>query len=213
MDSATIPQNHLAGSFADLLTKVNKPAESKSSPAYQPWTAQDDSDLKDHIESGKKRHEIAQLLGRTPDAVATRARKLGLSFKSYLTDKQRDYIVMNYPLYGAKVVAEKLKIASKKVQYEAKRQGLSYKPCDAYNPPIPKSLLPYHMVKRVSLLNRDCPQSKNKVDDCVIVLYDKLGPSAPMMAMHLEDLLAALEQHFGRRAGVVTGALLSGYKA
>ncbi|MBF4448478.1 gcrA cell cycle regulator family protein, partial [Vibrio anguillarum] len=33
-----------------------------------------------------------------------------------------------------------------------------------------------------------------------------------MMAMHLDDLLTALEIHFNRRSGVVTGALLQGYK-
>lgn len=213
MDSTTLTHNQRAGSFSDLLTKINKQEESESTQIYSAWSAQEDADLKAYLELGKKRHEIADLLGRTVYAVSGRVRKLGLTSKPRLTDKQRDYIALNFPLYGTSVVAKKLKISEHKVKYEAKRLGLTYKPCDAYNPPIPKSLLPYHMVKRVSLLNRDCPASKNKVDDCVIVLYDKVAPSTPMMAMHLDDLLAALEQHFGRRAGVVTGALLSGYKA
>lgn len=213
MDSATISQNQSAGLFSDLLTQIKQPITTTKQPVFNPWTEQDDNDLRHHVESGKKRRDVAELLDRTPDAVTARAKKLGLSFKARLTDEQRDYIALNYPLYGSTVVANHLGISKNKVSYEAKLQGLTYKPRDAYNPPIPKSLLPYHMVKRVSLLNRDCPTSQNKVDDCVIVLYDKTAPSAPMMAMHLDDMLAALEQHFGRRTGVVTGALLSGYKA
>ncbi|RDL28701.1 hypothetical protein DA099_08095 [Photobacterium damselae] len=130
-----------------------------------------------------------------------------------ITNKQLTYIEANFSLYGPDYVAKKLKLSKKKVCYEANKLGLTYKRASSYNPPIPKNLLPYHMVKRVSLLDRDCPSSKNKVDDCVIVLYDKMEPSTPMMAMHLDELLMALEKHFGRRAGVVTGALLSGYKA
>lgn len=212
MDSATIAQKTLAGSFTDLLTKIQKPT-TKTPTIIQRWTDQDCKDLKLYISEGKKKREIAELLDRSPEAVTYKMRKLGLSFKAQVTDKQRDIIAENYPLYGAVIIGKRLRISPDKVRKIARDMGVTYKPRDAYNPPIPKSLLPYHMVKRVSLLNRDCPLSINKVDDCVMVFYDKLAPSSPMMAMHLDDLLSALELHFGRRSGVLTGALLSGYKA
>ncbi|MBF4327436.1 gcrA cell cycle regulator family protein, partial [Vibrio anguillarum] len=72
--------------------------------------------------------------------------------------------------------------------------------------------LPYDMVQRVSVLEQECPTSTNRIQDSVVIFYDKTGPSTPMMAMHLADLLTALEIHFNRRSGVVTGALLQGYK-
>ncbi|MCG6326436.1 gcrA cell cycle regulator family protein, partial [Vibrio alginolyticus] len=49
-------------------------------------------------------------------------------------------------------------------------------------------------------------------EDAVVIFYDKLGPSTPMMAMHLDELCAALDRHFGRRDGVTAGALTHGWK-
>lgn len=213
MDATTLSQSTLTGSFSDLLTKIKEPTITPQQPVAPRWSEQDILDLKHYCEEGKKKKDIADLLGRSEGAVAFKARKLGLSFKQNISDKHKKIISSNYSLYGPEVVAKQTKLPINKVRYEAKKLGLNYKACDQYNPPIPKSLLPYHMVKRVSFLDRDCPLSKNKVDDCVVVLYDKEGPSTPMMSMHLDDLLSALEQHFSRRAGVVTGALLSGYRA
>ncbi|MBF4242743.1 gcrA cell cycle regulator family protein, partial [Vibrio anguillarum] len=72
---------------------------------------------------------------------------------------------------------------------------------------------PYDMVQRVSVLERNCPFSKSRVQDSVVIFYDKTGPSVPMMAMHLDELCESLDRHFGRRLGVTASALISGYKA
>ncbi|MFA0025857.1 gcrA cell cycle regulator family protein, partial [Vibrio sp. 10N.261.49.A5] len=63
------------------------------------------------------------------------------------------------------------------------------------------------------VLERNSPDSKNRVDDSVVIFYDKKGPSTPMMAMHLDDLCLALDKHFNRRDGVTAAALTHGYKA
>ncbi|MFV0574729.1 MAG: hypothetical protein ACK5NC_04840 [Vibrio sp.] len=67
---------------------------------------------------------------------------------------------------------------------------------DSKEPSIPRDSLPYRMVKRIAILERDCPQSKTVVEDSVIIFYDKLGAAAPIIAMHADDLLKALENHF-----------------
>ncbi|WP_342651949.1 hypothetical protein [Vibrio metschnikovii] len=64
-----------------------------------------------------------------------------------------------------------------------------------------------------SVLERNCPFSKSRVQDSVVIFYDKTGPSVPMMAMHLDELCEALDSYFGRRSGVTATALMYGFKA
>nr|WP_241750633.1 hypothetical protein [Vibrio vulnificus] len=69
------------------------------------------------------------------------------------------------------------------------------------------------MAKRLSILERKSPTSKDRIEDSVVILYDKYRPSKPMSAFHLDELCLALDRHFGRRDGVTANALLHGYKA
>lgn len=212
MDECNLTQKQSEGSFSDLLVNLKKPRVLVEKRATPRWTHQEIVDLKQYCEDGKTRKEIANLLHRTEDAVAFRIRKLKINQKPSLTEKQQKILNNGYPLYGPEVVSKQLRMSVSRTVYEAKKLGLFYQSRDKYNPPIPRKLLPYDMVKRASILERECPASKNRIDDSVVIFYDKNGPSTPMMAMNLSELLPMLEEHFNRRDGVTTGALLSGYK-
>ncbi|HCG7630606.1 TPA: hypothetical protein NJ448_000634 [Vibrio parahaemolyticus] len=67
--------------------------------------------------------------------------------------------------------------------------------------PIPRNNLPYRMVKRLSILQRESSESHDAVEDALVIFYDKLGPSIPTMAIHLDELCVKLDNHFGYQSG------------
>lgn len=197
-------------SFADLLIK--KPVFQKQSVSFKRWSYGEVQTLKTMFYNGCSIDEITESLNRTPHSVRAHIRKLDLKRRSKLSDEEITFLHDNYWLLGAAETAKKLRKSRETIVYHARKLGLKRKYTNDCNPPIPRQLLPYDMVKRVAILERDCPKSEHKVEDSVVIFYDKTGPSAPMLAMHLDDLFAALEQHFERREGVLTGATLTGYK-
>ncbi|OOF17556.1 MULTISPECIES: hypothetical protein [unclassified Salinivibrio] len=197
----------ISHSFADLL-RPNKVHHSEDKPPHY-WSLSEKVELCRLAAQGKTRKEIAKELGRTHQSVLSMARKLGVVSMGSTCQKIANYIIDNYPLFGGSALAKKLNIPFRRVQYIARENGVKYKPVDKYNPPLPRALTCYDMVKRVSLLDRDSPLSKDAVEDCVIIFYDKLGPSAPMMAMHLDELLEQVARHFKVDAQALTLTLLA----
>ncbi|WP_434998680.1 gcrA cell cycle regulator family protein [Vibrio scophthalmi] len=210
-------------SFADLLFRrpsvsdkavttalVEKP---KLKTTRKSWSKKESELLTVLIRQGKSSAFAAKELGRTLCAVDGQIRKLNIQRCKGLTIKQEQFLRDNYWILGSAGCAKKLNRNQATIAYYAKYLGLKKPTRDDVNPPIPRCLLPYDMVKRVSVLQRKSPTSKNKVDDAVVIFYDKNGPSTPMMAMHLDQLCSALDQHFNRRPGVTAQALTHGYKA
>ncbi|MBF4343081.1 gcrA cell cycle regulator family protein [Vibrio anguillarum] len=199
-------------SFADLLTRskaTNLPPQEHS---LKRWDENEINELKRVFYRGDSIDNICEHLDRPLHGVNAKIRALGLKRRRSLSYQQEQYLKANYWLLGAAECGKHLKRSRETVAYYAKKLGLLHKSKQDCNPPIPRKLLPYDMVQRVSVLERECPTSTNRIQDSVVIFYDKTGPSTPMMAMHLADLLTALEIHFNRRSGVVTGALLQGYK-
>ncbi len=209
-------------SFSDLL--IRRPQVSNKSvrtreeqpklkTTRKSWTPEESQLLKEQFYEGKKLPTIAKNLGRTQSAVNNQIRKLKLKRFKDLTDRDIEYLKQNYWIVDVDSIAKKLGRQVSSIRYFADKLGLTRPKLDSAEPPIPRRLMPYDMVKRVSVLERSCPESKSRVEDSVVIFYDNMGPSTPMMAMHLDDLCAALDAHFGRRAGVTASALTHGYKA
>ncbi len=209
-------------SFADLL--MRRPQVSNQSVRTQEekpklkttskrWTPEESQRLKAQFYQGKQLPTIAKNLGRTRSAVNNQIRKLKLKRFKDLPEKDIEYLKQNYWIVEVDVIAKKLGRQVSSIRYFADKLGLTRPKLDSAEPPIPRRLMPYDMVKRVSVLERNCPNSKNRVEDSVVIFYDKMGPSTPMMAMHLDELCSVLDIHFGRRAGVTASALTHGYKA
>lgn len=200
-------------SFADLLTRKSV-SETASEPKklIKRWTDEEKSQLEKLFKQGASVNEIADQLQRPVDGVSGQIRKLGLRRCKNLSLEQEQFVKREFWLLGAEGCAKKLNRKAETIAYYAKLLKLAKPARDECDPPIPRRLLPYDMVKRVSILQRKSPTSRNKVEDAVVIFYDKLGPSTPMMAMHLDELCAALDRHFGRRDGVTAGALTHGWK-
>ncbi|ELJ8710725.1 TPA: gcrA cell cycle regulator family protein, partial [Vibrio cholerae] len=130
-----------------------------------------------------------------------------------LTLEQEQFLKRDFWLLGVEGCAKKLCRNRSTIAYYAKLLNLKKPTRDEVDPPIPRCLLPYDMVKRVAILQRKSPTSRNQVEDAVVIFYDKNGPSTSMMAMHLDELCAALDRHFRRKPGVTASALMYGYKA
>ena len=223
MDSLTVTRSKSslssAGSFSDLLRKVSpdKPSPESRRDNYY-WTDYQVSLLRDGLSSGRSLQDISSDVGRTVTSVRSKAKSLGLSLRRSLTQKQKDFILKNYPLFGLSYVSNKLKLSKGRIRtfISNNHPHLSHKKIpvlDKLPSSIPRNLLPYNIVKRAAVLQRDCPLSDSKVDDAVVIFYATKGVGSPVIAMHLDDLASVLEEHYGRRNGVLTGALLSGYKA
>jgi len=214
---------NLECSFSDLLLRRPKISDKAIDVAEvekprlkttrKRWTPVESEQLKVLFHEGKRVSSIAETLGRTLSSVEGQIRKLQLHRFKGLRDKDIEYLKENYWIQDIDVIAKRLCRQPSAIRYFAKKLGLKRPTLDSAEPPIPRTLLPYDMVKRVSVLERNCPFSKSRVDDSVVIFYDKLGPSTPMMAMHLDDLCSALDVHFGRKAGVTASALTHGYKA
>jgi len=217
MESTTIPQQHTeqkptnAGSFSDLLRKVQHPTNEEPQAPYH-WTLDEKVQLYRLAAQGKTRKEIAGVLGRSTDSVYSMASKLGVVSLKGMPQSEVDYVLNYYPLFGEKALAEKLRRPRKKIKYIAQSNDVKYKSMDKYNPPIPRGLTCYDMVKRVSFLDRESPVSQDLVEDCVAVFYNKTGPSAPLIAMHVDELVTALANHFSCDPQALTLTLLSGDK-
>ncbi|WP_070963505.1 gcrA cell cycle regulator family protein [Vibrio sonorensis] len=207
-------QNVSECSFADLLVRPYRPIteSSEAKKILKRWTDIDRKRLKNLFHKGRPLEEIALELDRTLDSIKGQIRNMSLSRCKNLSLKQEQQLKRDYWILGANGCAKKLNRNPATISYYAKKLGLKKQCKDKSNPPIPRNLLPYDMVKRISVLQRDAPDSKNKVEDAVVIFYDKNGPSAPMMAMHLDELCEALDNHFGRRIGVCAGALTNGYR-
>lgn len=210
-------------SFSDLLRRrplvsdkaldvavIEKP---KLKTTKKPWTLKESKQLEKLFYDGKRIAVIAETLGRTHCSVEGQIRKLKLHRFKSLPDKDIEYLKKNFWIQSTDVIAKRLNRQPAAIRYFAKKLGLKRPTLDCAEPPIPRTLLPYDMVKRVSVLERNCPFAKSRVEDSVVIFYDKLGPSTPMMAMHLDDLCSALDSYFGRKSGVTASALTHGYKA
>ncbi|HAS6240192.1 TPA: gcrA cell cycle regulator family protein [Vibrio vulnificus] len=214
---------NLECSFSDLL--VRRPKVSDKSVALEKldkpklktvrkrWTEQECEQLTTLFHDGKTFSNIAKLLGRTEQAVENQIRKMQLKRFKNLSDKDIQFLKDNYWLLDTDTLSKRLLRQPAAIRYFLSRLGLKRPKLDEAEPPIPRRLMPYDMVKRVSVLERNCPFSKNRVEDSVVIFYDKKGPSVPMMAMHLDELCEALDKHFGRKSGVTSAALTHGYKA
>ncbi|MDF2185443.1 gcrA cell cycle regulator family protein [Grimontia hollisae] len=202
-------------SFSDLLTRIQSPhTEPNHTQSLCPrWSEDEHKELVERAERGESIRDISDAIGRSPTAISSRMRQFKISNKKSVTDRELAFLAENYPLFGAIECAKRLDMEPSKVRYIARKHGIKKKTNKDFNPPIPRQLMPYNMAKRVALLQRDCPFSANKVEDCVVIFYDKRGPAEPIMAIHLDTLLTTLDKHFGRRSGVSTNALLHGYKA
>lgn len=201
-------------SFSDLLGRVgNAKEESPVSLKVARWTEEEKDQLRVMHSEGVSVSDMVERLGRGASGIMSQIGKLGLKrFKGLSIDDEL-FLKRNYWLLGASVCAKRLKRSPSSIRYFAKCMGLSVPTKDHFNPPLPRKLLPYDMVKRVSVLERGCPTSSGRIDDSVVIFYDKTGPSTPMMAMHLDELCLVLDRHFGRRDGVTAGALTHGFKA
>ncbi|CCN70142.1 hypothetical protein [Vibrio nigripulchritudo] len=213
--SARTSEQAMVCSFADLLTRprpTDNNNNNEESAVLKRWSEDEVSTLRKHFNLGKPIEDIAEMLGRPINGVKGKIRALELRRCKALTPRQEQFIKENYWILGAGQTAEQLGRTRESITYHAKKLGLTHTTKNKANPPIPRKLLPYDMVKRASILQRDCPASSDRVEDAVIIFYDKTGPAAPMMAMHLDELSELLENYFGRRSGVMKGALLHGYK-
>ncbi|MCL9777607.1 gcrA cell cycle regulator family protein [Vibrio methylphosphonaticus] len=202
--------------FADLLVRqfqTSEPEVILPKVKKVPWSQHDSKKLTGMFERGDDYPSMASELNRSVDAVKNQVRKLNLRRFKQLNHKDLKFLKQNYWLLGATQIAKKLKREPAAIRYYAKQLGLKHRKTHDSEPPIPRQLLPYDMVKRVAVLERECPESQTKVEDSVVIFYDKKGPSAPMMAMHLDELCSALDKYFGRRNGVTSSALMYGYKA
>jgi len=214
---------NLECSFSDLLVRRPKLSDKsldadvleqpKIKTTRKSWTADESERLKALYYDGKRVTTIADSLGRTVQSVKNQIRKLDLRRFRSLSDEHVQYLKDNYWLLDVDTLSKHIKRKPSAVIYYAEKLGLKRPKVHDAEPPIPRRLMPYDMVKRVAILERNCPDSKNRVDDSVVIFYDKKGPSAPMMAMHLDELCSALDVHFGRRSGVTASALTHGYKA
>lgn len=200
-------------SFADLLNRKPVPDTfSDNKKTIKRWTDDEKKQLQKLFTQGTSIDDIAQQLQRPVDGVAGQIRKLELRRCKTLSLDQEQTLKREFWLLGVEGCAKKLNRTSGSIAYYAKLLKLKKPARDESDPPIPRRLLPYDMVKRVSILQRKSPTSRTKVEDAVVIFYDKLGPSTAMMAMHLDELCAALDRHFGRRDGVTAGALMNGWK-
>lgn len=225
MESSFIAQDvNLECSFSDLLTRrpvvtdkevkvVEEKKKTRLKTTRKRWTPQESEQLKTLFFEGKQIATIANELERTLQSVHNQIRKLQLKRFKNLSAKHVKYLKDNYWILDVETIAKRINRKPSSVIYFAKKLGLKRSKVADMDPAIPRRLMPYDMVKRVSVLERNCPESKTKVDDSVVIFYDKKGPSSPMMAMHLDELCAALDVHFGRRLGVTASALTHGYKA
>lgn len=201
-------------SFADLLRPKTTLESSldHSKRIVKRWSEKEKAELTTMFSQGTSIEQIAERLERPVSGVEGQIRKLGLKRCKALTIEQEQFLKANYWLLGTQGCAEKLSRNANAIAYYAKLLKLKKPSRDEVDPPIPRKLLPYDMVKRVSILQRKSPTSLNKVDDAVVIFYDKNAPSTAMMAMHLDELCLALDRHFGRRDGVTAGALTHGWK-
>ena len=199
-------------SFADLLVRKPQVVE-KPKPKIKNWTVEELRILKSLFFEGKSLSIISQELDRTESSIDNQIRKHNLKRFKALSKKDADYLKEYYWILDIDTLAKKLGRQPASIRYFAKELGLKRTKLDSAEPPIPRRLTPYDMVKRVSILERNSPDSTSRVNDSVVIFYDKHGPSTPMMAMHLDDLCLALDRHFNRRDGVTASALTHGYKA
>ncbi|EGR0667188.1 GcrA family cell cycle regulator [Vibrio cholerae] len=213
--SSISPEQDFSCSFADLLKcprHAQEPQKLEPKRTIIRWTEEEKTQLTALFQQGTNVDEIASQLNRSVDGVIGQIRKLGLRRCKTLTLEQEQVLKHDFWLLGVDGCAKKLKRNRSTVAYYAKLLNLKKPTLDEFNPPIPRTLLPYDMVKRVSILQRKSPTSRNQVEDAVVIFYDKNGPSTPMMAMHLDELCLALDNHFKRRRGVTAAALIHGYK-
>jgi len=221
MDSSFLSQDvNTDCSFSDLLSRLPRVSdklvqleEVKAAPVIKRWTPEEHQLLTEQFKKGEKLTTIAKNLNRTPAAVKNQINKLQLKRFKGFSPQDIEYLKQNYWLVDIDVIAKKLGRQVSSIRYVADNLGLKRPKLDSAEPPIPRRLMPYDMVKRVSVLERDNPDSKSRVEDSVVIFYDKKGPSTPMMAMHLDELCLALDKHFNRRDGVTAAALTHGYKA
>ncbi|EKO3914617.1 gcrA cell cycle regulator family protein [Vibrio metschnikovii] len=192
------------------LSKIEKP---RLKTTKKRWTEEESKLLIKLFHEGKSLPNMAKTLERTTSAVDGQIRKLKLKRFRNLSDKEIRYLKDNYWLLDTDTLAKRLGRQVSAIRYFLKKLGLKRPSLDTAEPPIPRRLMPYDMVKRVSVLERNCPFSKSRVQDSVVIFYDKTGPSVPMMAMHLDELCEALDCYFGRRSGVTATALMYGFKA
>ncbi|HDY8022904.1 TPA: gcrA cell cycle regulator family protein [Vibrio vulnificus] len=201
-------------SFSDLLIKRPVMTEEPLKPnTIRYWTDDEISQLKTLYRKGTPFKEMSLILNRTVSAINYKIKQLNLVRCKALSAEQELFLIKNYWLLGAEGCAKKLNRSRSAIVYYARLLNLKIPTRDQYNPPIYRKLLPYDMAKRLSILERKSPTSKDRIEDSVVILYDKYRPSKPMSAFHLDELCLALDRHFGRRDGVTANALLHGYKA
>ncbi|MCZ4374132.1 gcrA cell cycle regulator family protein [Vibrio diazotrophicus] len=215
MDSVSqyLDNQDMSCSFADLLNRNRESEQVEKQPKIlKRWSDEEKIQLENLFVQGERVESIAEKLGRSLDAVSGQIKKLGLRRCKTLTLEQEQMLKREFWLLGIKGCAKKLNRSYSTIAYFAKLLELKKPYIDECDPPIPRRLLPYDMVKRVAILQRKSPTSRNKVEDAVVIFYDKTAPSTAMMAMHLDELCSALDRHFGRRNGVTAGALTNGWK-
>ncbi|NAZ72042.1 gcrA cell cycle regulator family protein [Vibrio toranzoniae] len=223
MDSSFLSQDvNTDCSFSDLLVRLPKVSDRslrdeeeqlsvKSKPKR--WTSDELEQLTNQFHQGNKLASIASFFNCSTSSVEYQLRKLKLKRFKKLSLEDAEYLKQNYWLFDVEFFAKKLNRSVSSVRYFIDKLELKRPKLDSAQPPIPRRLMPYDMVKRVSILERNCSDSTTRVDDSVVIFYDKTGPSTPMMAMHLDELCLALDKHFNRRNGVTAAALTHGYKA
>lgn len=214
--SPIAPEQDVSCSFADLLKRprhAQEPQKLEPKRTIIRWTEEEKTQLTALFKQGSNIDEIASQLNRPVDGVLGQIRKLGLRRCKTLTLEQEQFLKRDFWLLGVEGCAKKLCRNRSTIAYYAKLLNLRKPTRDEVDPPIPRCLLPYDMVKRVAILQRKSPTSRNQVEDAVVIFYDKNGPSTAMMAMHLDELCAALDRHFRRKPGVTASALMYGYKA
>ncbi|MBH9824340.1 gcrA cell cycle regulator family protein [Vibrio vulnificus] len=201
-------------SFSDLLIKRPVMTEEPLKPnTIRYWTDDEISQLKTLYRKGTPFKEMSLILNRTVTAINSKIKQLNLVRCKALSAEQELFLIKNYWLLGTEGCAKKLNRSRSAIVYYARLLNLKIPTRDQYNPPIYRQLLPYDMAKRLSILERKSPTSKDRIEDSVVILYDKYRPSKPMSAFHLDELCLAIDRRFGRRDGVTANALLHGYKA
>ena len=212
MGNTSVDVDYSSCSFSDLLVKKSDSDNSKSFKKYTRWSDIEEKKVKEFYNQGISVADIAQSLGRTKGSVVGKIKHLDLKRFRHLSIDDEQFLKRNYWLLGLNGCAKKLGRKRSAVAYFVKALNLKIPTHDQYDPPIYRKLLPYDMAKRISILQRKSPTSRDKIEDAVVILYDQSGPAKALAAVHLDELCLALDRHFNRRDGVTAGALINGWK-
>ncbi|HFQ4932359.1 gcrA cell cycle regulator family protein [Vibrio vulnificus] len=155
-------------SFSDLLIKHPVMTEGPLKPnTIRYWTDDEISQLKTLYRKGAPFKEMSLILNRTVTAINSKIKQLNLVRCKALSAEQELFLIKNYWFLGTEGCAKKLNRSRSAIVYYASPTS------GQYNPPIYRKLLPYDMAKRLSILERKSPTSKDRIEDSVVILYDK----------------------------------------